>query len=380
MKSIPGFLACIAFALVAPLTACDDTMSPQRDILRLALAGVEPLANGFHYEGWAITASGPVSTGKFNVGSSGALVTVNGTTIANGEFPTDVDLDAATAIVITIEPAGDVDAVPAATKILAGALANRSASLQISATQALGTGFAGFDVDSVAVEMSEALAALLVERVRPISVRICLHPRDGSIIQSDAIAFFEEVARRVPMLGSAPARSAYESARDVSDDAVDAPESAGRRVPRIFISYAHEDRRYKDELGKLLRYPVREGKVIVWDDGEITAGADWDDDIRRALFEANIVIMLISSDFVGSAYIDRVELAEAVEREQRGETRIVPIIVRRCIWEERTGLSRLQALPVGGKPISDWSSRDHAWTNVDEGLTKLIDSFQSIAS
>lgn len=131
----------MALMLVAPFAACDDTMSPQRDILALAFTGVEPLANGFHYEGWAITASGPVSTGKFNVGSGGALVTVNGAVIANGEFATDVDLDATTAIVITIEPAGDVDAVPAATKILAGALANRSASLQISATQALVTDF-----------------------------------------------------------------------------------------------------------------------------------------------------------------------------------------------------------------------------------------------
>jgi hypothetical protein len=141
MISIPKLLACTAFALVAPLTACDDAMSPRRDILALTFTGLEPLANGFHYEGWAITASGAVSTGKFNVGSGGALVTVNGAVIANGEFATDVDLDAATAIVITVEPAGDVDALPATTKVLGGALANSSGQLRISATQALGTDF-----------------------------------------------------------------------------------------------------------------------------------------------------------------------------------------------------------------------------------------------
>jgi hypothetical protein len=137
--SVRDFLA--PLLLAATLAACDGSTSPSGNHLVLDFTGLEPLTNGFHYEGWAITPSGPVSTGKFNVGSGGALVTVGGATISGGDFATNVDLDAATAIVITIEPAGDVDAVPAATKVLAGALAARSATLQISATQALGTSF-----------------------------------------------------------------------------------------------------------------------------------------------------------------------------------------------------------------------------------------------
>jgi hypothetical protein len=131
----------VALALAVPLAACDDSMSPLSDRLALAFTGLEPLANGFHYEGWAITSGGPVSTGKFNVGGGGALVTLTGATIAGGEFAAGIDLTAATAIVITIEPSGDVDAVPAITKILAGALTNGSADLQISAAQALATSF-----------------------------------------------------------------------------------------------------------------------------------------------------------------------------------------------------------------------------------------------
>lgn len=134
-------VAIMAAMLVAPLAACDESTSPRGDRLVLAFAGLEPLSNGFHYEGWVITPSGPVSTGKFNVASGGALVTVAGAAITGGEFATSVDLDAASAIVITIEPSGDVDAVPADTKILAGMLTNRGATLQISATQALGTSF-----------------------------------------------------------------------------------------------------------------------------------------------------------------------------------------------------------------------------------------------
>ena len=146
MKDIPRFLArfgtwLMALALAAPL-ACSDSTSPRHNRLVLQFAGLEPLANGFHYEGWAIMPAGPISTGKFNVGSGGGLVTVSGAVITGGEFNAGIDLDAATAIVITIEPNGDVDAVPSATRILAGAFTSGSASLQISAPQALAANFA----------------------------------------------------------------------------------------------------------------------------------------------------------------------------------------------------------------------------------------------
>jgi hypothetical protein len=132
----------LALTTALVLAGCDDAMSPEGRRLSLAFTGLEPLANGFHYEGWAITAGGPVSTGKFNVATGGALVTVGGAAIPNGEFETGVDLRFATAVVVTIEPAGDADAVPSTTKLLAGALANGGAQLGISAPEALGTGFA----------------------------------------------------------------------------------------------------------------------------------------------------------------------------------------------------------------------------------------------
>lgn len=131
----------LAMGLVLPLAACDDSTSPSGRRIALAFTGLEPLAGGYHYEGWAILPSGPVSTGKFDVGAGGGLVTVAGATIPGGEFATNVAIDAASAIVITIEPAGDVDAVPATTKVLGGAVTAGSAALAISATQALATTF-----------------------------------------------------------------------------------------------------------------------------------------------------------------------------------------------------------------------------------------------
>lgn len=133
------FVASLALA-----AACSkDATGPQANrMLVLSFSGLEPLTNGYHYEGWAIVAGQPRTTGKFNVASNGTLVTVAGAPIAGGEFNTGIDLSGATTIVITIEPAGDVDAIPTTTRYFAGAVTSRAASLTVAAPQALNSSFA----------------------------------------------------------------------------------------------------------------------------------------------------------------------------------------------------------------------------------------------
>ena len=116
--------------------------SDDKETLTLSLSGVEPLANGYHYEGWAIIDGSPVTTGKFNVNASGGLVDLAGDIIVNGEFATGVDLSDATAIILTIEPFGDSDTVPADTKYLSGSVTDLSASLSVGHSAALGDDFA----------------------------------------------------------------------------------------------------------------------------------------------------------------------------------------------------------------------------------------------
>ncbi len=136
----------LGLMLLLPIAACDDgddMMTPAPpETLALSFSGLDPLANGFHYEGWAIVNGAAITTGKFNVDASGALVDLNGAAIANGEFATGTDLTATSAIVITIEPSGDSDAVPAATHVVAGSVSNASAALSVGAPEALGDDFA----------------------------------------------------------------------------------------------------------------------------------------------------------------------------------------------------------------------------------------------
>ncbi|GEM_PF-309945 len=118
-------------------------LPPANSTLALSFSGLQPLANGFHYEGWAIIGGAPVATGKFNVDGKGALVDLRGNPIPNGEFRTGRDLSRATAIVLTLEPKGDVDAIPADTHYLAGDVRDLSARLTVGHPAALGNDFAG---------------------------------------------------------------------------------------------------------------------------------------------------------------------------------------------------------------------------------------------
>ncbi|MCH8960394.1 MAG: hypothetical protein IH820_03510 [Bacteroidetes bacterium] len=135
-------LVCALF-LSLSLAACDsDSSNDQEDVprtLRLDLRGFEPLTNGFHYEGWALsTGAANVSTGKFNVDAAGNLVDLNGNPIPNNAFETNVDLSVSPSMFITIEPAGDTNQTPSATRFLGGDFNDGVAELTVEHRSALG--------------------------------------------------------------------------------------------------------------------------------------------------------------------------------------------------------------------------------------------------
>lgn len=123
------------------LTATPTPTSKTTSTLVMNFSGLQPLANNYHYEGWAIINNQPLPTGKFNVDSSGKLVNLSGQVVPNGVFNTGIDLSGASAIVITIEPSGDTDTKPTDTHYLAGAVLDGVASLTVGSAPALGNDF-----------------------------------------------------------------------------------------------------------------------------------------------------------------------------------------------------------------------------------------------
>jgi TIR domain len=135
----------------------------------------------------------------------------------------------------------------------------------------------------------------------------------------------------------------------------------------IFFSYARKDELLRDELAKHLKPLQQEGIITAWHDREIPPGAEWQNEIDRHLESAQIILLLISSDFLASDYCYSRELKRALERHESKEACVIPVILRSCDWQN-TGFGKLQVLPTDGKAIKGWSDIDEAFTDVVKGL------------
>jgi TIR domain/Putative peptidoglycan binding domain len=142
-----------------------------------------------------------------------------------------------------------------------------------------------------------------------------------------------------------------------------------RRPLKLFLSYAHEDRDILEGLRKHLA-PLRYEQVVAdWFDREITPGEDWDREILTRLESADLVIVIVSADFVASEYAFGTELTRALELHDHGRLRVIPVIGRNCRWQNLP-FARLQALPEGALAISGWPDRDDAYVSVVVGVER----------
>ena len=141
---------------------------------------------------------------------------------------------------------------------------------------------------------------------------------------------------------------------------------------RLVYSYSHHDEALRRELETHLALLERQGVIASWSDRKILAGEDWAGRIDEHFKRADIILLLISADFLSSNYCYEIEMENALERHRAGTARVVPIILRDADWHSAP-FGELQAIPRGGKPITLWANRDEAWAVVARGIRNVID-------
>jgi hypothetical protein len=134
----------------------------------------------------------------------------------------------------------------------------------------------------------------------------------------------------------------------------------------VFISYSKQDKEFRDRLLAHLRPLEREG-IVTWHDRQILPGTEWDEEIKARLNAADIILLLISADFLATDYCNRVEIPEALQRHEADEAIVMPVILRSCSWQY-TPLAKIQAYPEKAEPIRSWKDIDEAYTNVVNGV------------
>src|SRR5262245_5353549 len=108
---------------------------------------------------------------------------------------------------------------------------------------------------------------------------------------------------------------------------------------KIFVSYSHRDRRWKDRILRHLDVIKGESGFDTWEDGQIAAGSDWLEEIKSAIDECEVALLLISADFLVSKFIQSQEVPPLLRRRMGEGVTVIPVIVHDCAWRNLSWLS-----------------------------------------
>ena len=143
----------------------------------------------------------------------------------------------------------------------------------------------------------------------------------------------------------------------------------------VFYSYSHKDEALRNELDKHLSSLRQEGLIQPWHDRRITPGDEWKNQIDDNLKAAQLILLLISSDFMASGYCIDIEMKQAMKLHKARKARIIPIILRPVDWT-KAPFASLQALPTDGRPVTEWPNQDSAFLNIAQGIRRAVEELQ----
>lgn len=155
-----------------------------------------------------------------------------------------------------------------------------------------------------------------------------------------------------------------------------APPLERERGALVFFSYAHRDKGFRDRLEEHLSNLKYRGLITTWYDREISAGEEWAQQIDIYLNKAHIILLLISASFMASEYCYSIEMRRALERHERHEVDVVPILLRPVLYTDAP-FAKLPILPTNGKPIVQWRDRDSAFVDIAYAIERVAQKYLS---
>ena len=106
----------------------------------------------------------------------------------------------------------------------------------------------------------------------------------------------------------------------------------------VFVSYSREDETWRGRFAEMLKPLVRERRLEVWSDDRMVVGYEWRPQLAEAIGRARVALLLVSASFLASDFIMDQELPALL----RNGARLVPVLVRPCMWQAVPVLEGLQ--------------------------------------
>jgi len=150
-------------------------------------------------------------------------------------------------------------------------------------------------------------------------------------------------------------------------------------MAKVFFSYSHADEALRDQLEKQLSLLKRQGIIETWHDRRIGAGQEFAREIDQHVETDDIILLLVSADFIDSDYCYELEMRRAMERHEAGDAIVIPVILRACDWHG-TPFGKLNATPPDGKAITTSPDRDQALLEVAKAVRGAADRLSSRSS
>ncbi|MET9002195.1 toll/interleukin-1 receptor domain-containing protein [Amycolatopsis sp. NPDC004169] len=144
----------------------------------------------------------------------------------------------------------------------------------------------------------------------------------------------------------------------------------------IFIAYAREDVRH---LKTFLTYvaDIERDDVEFFNDQDIHPGHNWETTLLSRLNSAEIVVFLITPNFIGSKFCMDRELPVALNRHSAGNCKILPLKVAPFVVRDSSPLRKFQWTP-SGKPITSRQgpALRHAWVEAAEAVRREVEALR----
>jgi TIR domain/T3SS (YopN, CesT) and YbjN peptide-binding chaperone 3 len=142
----------------------------------------------------------------------------------------------------------------------------------------------------------------------------------------------------------------------------------------VFVSYSHRDRKHLDRLRIHLRPLERQGLIDLWADTRLQPGTRWRDEIGDAISRCRVAVLLVSADFLASAFIVENELPPLIKAANANGVTILPVIISPCRFTKTPVISELQAVNDPERPLSllPIAEREKVWVRVADAVEAAL--------
>lgn len=142
---------------------------------------------------------------------------------------------------------------------------------------------------------------------------------------------------------------------------------------RVFYSYSHADIKMLEKLRKHMAMLRRQGLIAEWYDRSIEAGSEWRQEIERELEAADVILLLVSADFLASEFCYEEEMSRAIERARGGEALVIGVLLRPVDNWASTPFAGFQVVPRDARPITKWPNHDEAYADVAQRVRTALE-------